>query len=337
MSVCDVPQASQALISPVLAGVLGMLALMLVALRLIQRTVFNRLLGLDDGLIVAALVCALPLNCTMFPMQKFGLGTNIWTIPFEHITKQLELLYVAEVCYMAAEALTQLSFLTFYLRIFPIPRFQLICYCLMGLSICFGISNTFVMIFQCTPVPFFWSGWTGEYAGSCLDINGFSWYKAAVQIAMDMGIISLPIWPLAKTKMGTKKKIQIILMFCTGFLITVVSCLRLRSLVVFSKSPNITYANTPAIYWSVVECDVAIICACMPSLPSLLKNIFPSVFGLPSSYYNNIRPPQSHEHSGWSIPLDRIQKDTSWQVTSSETQLVHEPVEPDHVRPAQPA
>lgn len=70
MSICDIPQASQALISPVLAGVLGMLALIMVTLRLIQRTVFNRLFGLDDGLIVAALICAAPLNCTMFPSKS---------------------------------------------------------------------------------------------------------------------------------------------------------------------------------------------------------------------------------------------------------------------------
>ncbi|KAJ5658259.1 uncharacterized protein N7484_001908 [Penicillium longicatenatum] len=338
MSICNVPQASQALISPVLAGVLGMLALIMVSLRLIQRTVFNRLFGLDDGLIVAALICAAPLNCTMFPMQKFGLGTNIWTIPFEHITKELELLYVAEVCYMAAEALTQLSFLAFYLRIFPIPRFQLICYCLMGLSICFGISNTFVMIFQCTPVPYFWSGWTGEFEGTCININGYSWYKAAVQIAMDLGIITLPIWPLLHTAMSTKRKVQITLMFCTGFLITVVSCLRLRSLVVFSKSSNTTYANTPAIYWSVVECDVAIICACMPALPSLLKHLFPSIFGQPSSYHNDNKSPQYNQHSDGSMPLGRIQKDTSWQVSTSETQLVYQPVEePVAVKPVQPA
>ncbi len=129
-----------------------------------------------------------------------------------------QLLYVAEICYMAAEALTQLSFLAFYLRIFPSRNFHRITYCLMGLSVCFGISNTFVMVFQCTPVPYFWSGWTGEYKGCCIDINSFSWYKAAVQIAMDISIISLPIWPLIKLSLNTKKKLQIVLMFCTGFL-----------------------------------------------------------------------------------------------------------------------
>ena len=167
-------------------------------------------------------------------MSHLGLGTNIWTIPFDHITRQLEvsmlslilmtrltlmtkMLYVAEICYMAAEALTQLSFLSFYLRIFPIEHFQRVVYILMGFSICFGISNTFVMIFQCTPVTFFWQGWTGEYAGSCIDINGYSWYKAIIQIVMDIAIIALPIWPLLKTSMNARKKFQILLMFCTGF------------------------------------------------------------------------------------------------------------------------
>ncbi|KAJ5773145.1 hypothetical protein N7457_008041 [Penicillium paradoxum] len=173
MSTCQVPEASQANISPILAGVL---------------------------------------------VRKFGLGTNIWTIPFDHITKQLELLYIAEICYMAAEALTQLSFLTFYLRIFPSEKFHRITYFLMGLSVCFGISNTFVMIFQCIPVPFFWSGWTGEYEGSCIDINSYSWYKAAMQIAMDISIISLPIGPLIRVSLSDRKKLLIVLMFCTGFL-----------------------------------------------------------------------------------------------------------------------
>jgi hypothetical protein len=36
---------------------------------------------------------------------------------------------------MAAEALTQLSFLAFYLRIFPSDEFHRIAYFLMGLSV----------------------------------------------------------------------------------------------------------------------------------------------------------------------------------------------------------
>ena len=119
---------------------------------------------------------------------------------------------------MASGALTQLSFLTFYLRIFPSRGMSYPAYGLMGLSICFGISNTLVMIFQCIPVSFFWTNWTGKTSGTCININTFSWYKAAMQIAMDLAIIALPIRPLTQLSLKLRKKIQVILMFCIGFM-----------------------------------------------------------------------------------------------------------------------
>lgn len=69
VSVCQVPEASQARITPILAGILGMLSLIMVALRLIHLSVFNRLFGVDDGLILAAWICDAPLNCLMFPTK----------------------------------------------------------------------------------------------------------------------------------------------------------------------------------------------------------------------------------------------------------------------------
>lgn len=69
MSTCQVPQASQAEIAPILAATLGMLTLMMVILRVIQRTVINRNFGWDDGLIVVALCIIIPMNCMMFPSE----------------------------------------------------------------------------------------------------------------------------------------------------------------------------------------------------------------------------------------------------------------------------
>lgn len=69
MSTGQVPEASQARTSTILAGILGMLALTMVTLRLIQRSIFNRQFGYDDGLNLAALVCATPLNRVMFPVS----------------------------------------------------------------------------------------------------------------------------------------------------------------------------------------------------------------------------------------------------------------------------
>ncbi|PCH05242.1 Hypothetical protein PENO1_023430 [Penicillium occitanis (nom. inval.)] len=141
------------------------------------------------------------------------------------------------------------------------------------------------MIFQCTPISFFWDGWTGEYVGKCININTFSWIRAAIEIIIDLAIISLPIPLLLGLKLNWHKKLQILSMFSVGFLITLVSILRLESLVRFSKSTNSTYDNAPAVYWSVLECDIAIVCACMPALRIILGAILPKYFG---SNFNSI-------------------------------------------------
>ena len=130
----------------------------------------------------------------------------------------LQLLYVAEIFFMAAEMFVQLSLLAFYLRVFASAVFRKLVVAMMCLVVGFGIANTFTMIFQCTPVPFFWRGWAGEMTGHCIDINLFSWIRAGIEIAIDVAIISLPIPTVLKLQMSWRRRIQVVLIFSVGFL-----------------------------------------------------------------------------------------------------------------------
>ena len=167
---------------------------------------------------------------------------------------------------------TQLSILAFYRRVFAntstlLQRGSII---LMVFVVLFGVANTLVIIFQCTPVDFFWTGWTGETTGKCIDINLFSWARAAIEIAVDIAIISLPLRDIVKTQLSWKMKIQIFIMFALGFVwaqplwyqwcrsksdlrlgsgafsywqlpsVTIVSILRLQSLIQFAQTMNPT-------------------------------------------------------------------------------------------------
>jgi hypothetical protein len=120
---------------------------------------------------------------------------------------------------MIAEMLVQMSLLAFYIRVFPgasvfVRRAS---WGLMGVVACFGVANTCSMIFQCNPIPFFWKGWTGEVKGRCIDINLFSWIRAAIEIAIDVAILSLPLPSVIKLQMNWKKKFQVLIMFALGF------------------------------------------------------------------------------------------------------------------------
>lgn len=54
-------------------------------------------------------------------------------------------------------------------------------------------------------------------------------------------------------------------MVVVGTFVTVVSIIRLASLVEFAKTANITYEFFTVSIWSAVEISVGIMCACMPT------------------------------------------------------------------------
>lgn len=84
--------------------------------------------------------------------------------------------------------------------------------------------------------------------------------------------------------MGTRKKVGIMLMFLGGGFVTVVSMLRLKYMIQFANSHNVTWDYTPIGYWSTLEVHVGIILACLPAIRSLQRRIF-RTSGSPNSHY----------------------------------------------------
>lgn len=63
------------------------------------------------------------------------------------------------------------------------------------------------------------------------------------------------------------------------FSVTVVSILRLQSLVSFANSHNPTWDQWDVSNWSTIEINVGIMCACMPAMRVILVRLFPKVLG----------------------------------------------------------
>jgi hypothetical protein len=98
--------------------------------------------------------------------------------------------------YSLAITITKISILVQYLRIFPVHRFRIRCYCLLGLVVAFGAWAVTSNIFLCNPVSL---AWTTHYTqDDCMD-RTLIWYtNGGVSIAQDFMILLLPI-PLIRT------------------------------------------------------------------------------------------------------------------------------------------
>jgi hypothetical protein len=133
-----------------------------------------------------------------------------------------------------------------------------------------------------------------------------SWVAAAVNISIDVLCLLLPLPQLAGLRIETKKKLQIFAMFSLGFLlvpdhiylffsifffiqtrpltqilgdsITIISVIRLTSLVRFANTTNVTYDYVAPGLYSLVEATAGIVCSCLPSIRVLLTALMPRIF-----------------------------------------------------------
>lgn len=112
-----------------------------------------------------------------------------------------------------------------------------------------------------------------------MPVDALAWTNAAISIVLDVWMLALPLYEVFHLQLSFRNKISVAMMFCVGTFVTVVSILRLKSLVHFGVSTNPTWDQSDVIKWSNIEINVAIICACMPALRVILVQMFPRLLG----------------------------------------------------------
>ena len=191
-----------------------------------------------------------------------------------------QVFYIDETFYLLIITLTKLSFLFFYLRIFPVSALRIAIFITMACIIVGGLVIMFMQIFQCIPINFLWEGWAGDFgAHKCLNINALTFAAGGMSIVQDVVILALPIPVLVNLQAPRRAKAGILFMFSLGILICITSCIRLRYLVIFAKSTNPTWDYTDAMIWSSIEVCVSIIVTSLPAMRVLLSKLRPGLFG----------------------------------------------------------
>ncbi|KAL5116293.1 hypothetical protein ACEQ8H_005851 [Pleosporales sp. CAS-2024a] len=237
-------------------------------------------LGLDDYAVLGATALGVP---TVVAIDRGfvpnGLARDVWTVPFDHITAFVRWLYILEIVYFLLIAAVKLTLLFFFLRIFPKPIIRRMVWATIIFDVLYGTSFAMVGAFQCKPISHYWTQWDGEGTGQCVNVNALAWTNAIISIVLDIWMLILPLYEVFQLQLSWRSKIGVAIMFLVGTFVTVVSALRLQSLVHFGASSNPTWDQADVIYWSNIEINVGIICACMPSLRVILVRIFPKILG----------------------------------------------------------
>ncbi|KAK8006113.1 hypothetical protein PG991_012410 [Apiospora marii] len=278
---CHAPVRDKGKLYDNISIIFGVLSGFFVVMRLVFKLLVMKTdLGLDDWAVLVTVLVGIPSTViNVHGVSPNGLGKDIWTLRDDQITDFGKFFYILEILYFTQVSLVKLSLLFFYMRIFPGRTIRWLLWGTVVFNCLFGLSFSLVAVFQCQPIEFYWKKWDGLQEGTCFDINAMGWSNAAISIALDIWMLAIPLWQLRALKLHWKKKIGVAAMFIVGTFVTIVSILRLQSLVLFAESHNPTWDNFDVANWSTIEINTGIICACMPSLRLLLVKLFPKVVG----------------------------------------------------------
>lgn len=117
-----------------------------------------------------------------------------------------------------------------YWRIFPTRFMKIGCISLASLSSIWCVSVLFAATFQCKPIA---KSWDATLPGRCIDYaESFVVFIASSEciypnIVIDILILGLPIWEIAKLHITGKQRLALLFVFLLGALVTVASGVRL--------------------------------------------------------------------------------------------------------------
>ncbi|KAI9933721.1 hypothetical protein ASPWEDRAFT_167993 [Aspergillus wentii DTO 134E9] len=299
----DVPLARNPVIAVTFFGALAtlMTGLRLYALRLRQTKP-----GAPEWLIIAALFivyCDIAIEYVLTIVG--GAGRHASTIDPSSVVITLKTILPLEALYGIVMGLIKTSIMLFVTRIFGTKRnFKISVAVTMAIVWMWAISVILETFLLCRPLAL---NWDMTVPGKCGNRNAAYVVAGILNLITDLMVMALPLPHIWKLQLNIAKKIALCSVFCMGLLVSVISIIRLKALMDIDFN-DITHSVQLGVMWTVLEPELAIICANMPLMKVILSRAMPTIFSSQRKYA--ISDPQAFErldeHSGGAYPLNRM-------------------------------
>ncbi|KAJ5372952.1 hypothetical protein N7517_004958 [Penicillium concentricum] len=281
--------------------------------------------GLDDYTIIVSYALGVAIYvCYVYSILN-GFGQNIWDIPFPTITRFYQYFQGLAVMYKVQISLAKISVCLFLLRIFRSRTFRTLAYALIGINAAIGISWAFVDSLRCLPVRLTWTGWMNEEPAQCIDFISSILVNCLVNIIVDFILIIIPVYEVIKLQLPLQKKLSVGLMFIVGSVLLIIAIIRV---VVFWNNrwgANQTFGLYPVTHWTVIESQIAVMCACLPAFRAIIVQWFPRFLGGTTSRTNPSRT--ADDSNNISRASGKINKSITYSVNYEARLATHSDVE----------
>ncbi|QKX54809.1 uncharacterized protein TRUGW13939_01898 [Talaromyces rugulosus] len=244
-------------------------------LRLAARWAKRIRLWWDDYTIIAVWIILWAMFVIQIKYAQYGSGDQMTTIPPDNVILMLKILPGFQLLWGTAMSLAKFSYMFFYLSVFKASeRFRRLTFGCMTIVALWWIANVFQIFLICRP---FKMNWDSTAKGTCGNRPLTYALVGAVNIATDITTLLLPVPTVWSLQMPKRFKVGITAIFCIGLLITIISIIRMQSLIVLSFT-EISSSMVDPVFWTVVEPSLAVTNACLPIIRPIIAIILPGHF-----------------------------------------------------------
>ncbi|KAL1306509.1 hypothetical protein AAFC00_005204 [Neodothiora populina] len=284
-----------------------LLAMITVAGRLIIRFAVLRSAGIDDYLIMIAIILSTGQVSMLIKQVSLGQGTPTSQLPLANVEALVLKLYQSVIVYIGALTSTKLSILFLYLRFFRGRKTRILTYSLIVFVAVASIGSILLCALACTPIR---ASWDIRVKGHCLS-NMLVWFTAAgLALFSDLAILILPMPVVSSLKLPRRQRLELISVFGLGSIACLITIIRLHILYDIAVAADVALDNgLPAIISS-TEVNIGIMCASIPCWRStivtfykrmkkhhLFRNIFPKASDEPASGPDDVPSFEFRSHS----------------------------------------
>lgn len=242
-------------------------------LRLIGRYMITRRFGTDDWLMIAGVIFTFGYLFEICYGLTWNLGLHGKDDNLNDVVHLLQIIYAIQLTYNTIIYFVKVSIVTFYLRLATIDsNLRKASLAVIAFLTVFYFSSQTTTTLQCLPVQSNWD-LTGK-PKKCINTEVYFYVLAVLNIIIDITILALPIPTLKNIKRGTRDKIALFVIFGVGGFSCLSSIIRLYTIKIFTGSKDPFWDGVPINIWSMIEINVAIICASVPAMkPLFTKSI----------------------------------------------------------------
>ncbi|KAK7698693.1 hypothetical protein SLS64_012304 [Diaporthe eres] len=164
--------------------------------------------------------------CTILLIAQFvlcvlegviGCYVHLWDLDFEKVPEFYKINFARAQLYAITLAVTKMSILFFYQRIFEGPKVQRVLWATQFFNISLAVAYFIAQCFVSQPL---YCEWTFDQGPECTyhDIFDGSGAYSALNAALDLWMVLVAAFLIWKLQMKVTKKLGVIAIFATGFL-----------------------------------------------------------------------------------------------------------------------